>query len=103
MTNSRSSFLTDAPGLKFTCSRNPATRARSSTSSYGSVVPVYSRYLVTGLWTGCATVTSAGGGGAYAFVFGLQLVQRAARSSESVVSTLCAVLRRRLPTRGRFV
>src|SRR2546423_5337240 len=69
MTKSRSPFLTAAPGLKLTWSRNPVTRARSSTASYASVVPVYSRYRVTGFWMGCATVTSGGWGGTNALTF----------------------------------
>src|SRR2546421_11894396 len=64
MTNSNSPFLTDAPGLKFTCSKNPATRARRSTDRNASVVPVVSTYCVTRRSTGCATVTAGGGGGA---------------------------------------
>src|SRR6185295_422447 len=72
MTKSKSPFLTAAPGLKLTCSRNPETRARRSTDWKGSVVPVYSRYRVTGRCTGCATVTSGGSGGTNALVLGLQ-------------------------------
>src|SRR5262249_47252454 len=54
------------------CSRKPETRARRSTDSNGSVVPVYSRYCVTGFSTGLATVTSGGGGGTNALTLGLQ-------------------------------
>src|SRR5262245_360708 len=72
MTKSRSPFLTLDPGLKLYCSRKPGTRARRSTDSYGSVVPVYSRYCVTWRWKGLATVTSAGGGGANALTRALQ-------------------------------
>src|SRR5262249_42517812 len=79
MTKSRSPLLTAAPGLKFTCSRNPPTRARRSTEGKASVVAVYSRKRVTCFWMGWATVTTGGGAGANTLLRGLQsLVSRAA-------------------------
>src|SRR5438876_357128 len=62
MTKNSAPFSTSPPGVKLMLCRKPCTRARTSTASTDAVWPVNSEYVVTSRWTGCATVTSCGGG-----------------------------------------
>src|SRR5437867_276886 len=91
MVKRRSPFFTSLPSLKSTLSRYPLTRARTSTVSGDSSLPMYSSHSITSRATGWTTVT-VGGGAVGAARFPQPANNRAIKSDATPISRLEFIL-----------